>query len=254
MQKTDAQDIRLVRAVTSRRLGTGRDRLISIILPIKNRARNAKALLSRLHAQRYEGSIEIIAVDSGSTDDTIPVLSEAGATVLTVPPSQFDYGLTRNAAARHARGDVFVFITSTMLPADDAWLRHLLDAYDSDETLAGVYSRSIPRPDADILNYRDYLLADLRTNRQEASTIRDGLYVRAIEDRDAHAGLSPSRLRHLVEDALLVHPHQAGRRRVGEQADQQGDDGGDGGEGHREGAAQREFGILYGRTCAWGEQ
>jgi rhamnosyltransferase len=170
---------------------------VSIILPIKNRARNARALLSRILAQRCDTSIEIIAVDSGSTDGTVAVLADAGATVYSVPPLQFDYGLTRNAAALRAQGDVFVFVTSTMLPADDSWLRCLLAAYDSDEALAGVYSRSIPRQDADVLNYRDYLLADLRTNRREA-TVRDGLYTRSIADRDSYDAMSPERRRHLM--------------------------------------------------------
>ena len=200
MQKTseDGQALHLVHTGKKRRLGAGHDRLVSIILPIKNRAHNARALLSRVYAQRCDATIEIIAVDSGSSDDTVRALSDGDATVFTVDPSKFDYGVTRNSAAQHASGDVLVFVTSTMLPADDSWLRHLLEAYDSDETLAGVYSRSIPRPDADVLNYRDYLLADLRTNRQEAYAIRDGLYVRFIHDRDAYAHLPPDRLRQLI--------------------------------------------------------
>jgi rhamnosyltransferase len=191
------QDLQLLWTGTRRSLAPRPDRLVSIILPIKNRARNARALLSRIHTQRCEVEIEVIAVDSGSTDDTVTTLADCGATVYAVPPSQFDYGLTRNAAACRAQGDVFVFITSTMLPADNLWLRHLLDALDSDRALAGVYSRSIPRQDADILNYRDYLLADLRTNRREARNV-DGLYVRSIDDRSARTVLPPSRMRHLI--------------------------------------------------------
>jgi glycosyltransferase involved in cell wall biosynthesis len=191
------QSLELVCTGTRFDLGSG-SRLVSVILPIKNRARNARALLSRIYAQRCDASLEIIAVDSGSSDDTVEVLAEGGATVYTVAASEFDYGLTRNAAARHAQGQVLLFVTSTMLPADNSWLGSLLAALDADERLAGVYSRGIPRPDADILNYRDYLRADARTNRREASLIRDGVYIRAAFDGGGTSSLPPDRRRHLI--------------------------------------------------------
>ncbi|HVT44049.1 MAG TPA: glycosyltransferase [Thermoanaerobaculia bacterium] len=189
--------LRLLSQGTPRRLGSA-DRLISVLLPIKNRAANAAELLARVFSQRWNGSLEVIAVDSGSTDDTVDVLARGGATVLGIAPELFDYGLTRNEAARHAKGDVFVFVTSTMLPANDRWLANLIEAYDSDDLLAGVYARSIPHPEADPLHYRDYLLADVRTNRREALTIQNGLYVRAIVDFASFRSFTPDRVRHLI--------------------------------------------------------
>lgn len=71
--------------------------------------------LRSILAQRYEGELEILVVDDGSTDDSVKVASTFDhVTVL----SQKNGGpaAARNLALRHARGEVIAF-----LDADDLW-------------------------------------------------------------------------------------------------------------------------------------
>jgi rhamnosyltransferase len=140
-------------------------RLISILMPIKNGAPDLEILLPKLLRQKTKDSIELVAVDSGSTDSTVQILTDFGATVVAIEPHEFNHGLTRNLAARHARGDLLVYINKKVLPANDDWLANLIRPLDRRAEVAGVCSRLMPRRDADPLTYRD-VLQDLNGQTQ----------------------------------------------------------------------------------------
>jgi len=184
---TELDDLAVVSTGTIRRLGSGGP-LVSVILPVKNRAGNLVPLLARLFEQRCDVDLELIAVDSGSDDASVAILSSAGATVLTTPADRFSYGLTRTAAARVAGGSILVFVTSTVLPLDDRWLRELLTPF-ADARVAGAFSRSIPRTDADLLTRRDYLRADLLAYRTCEATVIGQSEIREITDWDRYRSL-----------------------------------------------------------------
>lgn len=162
--------------------GSDGSSLVSIILPVKNAARDLRLQLPRVLAQAAPCDIEIVAVDSGSSDDTVDVLALFGCRILQVAPGDFDYGLTRNEAAQRAGGENLVFLTHRALPADDNWLAMLLAPL-RDSHVAGVYSRTIPRADADLLTLFD----ELRFNNDPHPVTR------RIVDREAY-------LRSAVED------------------------------------------------------
>src|SRR5262249_35489510 len=100
--------------------------MASILLPVKNGSARLKELLPVLMSQRTRCSVEIIAVDSGSRDDSVRVLVKHDATVLTIAPHTFNHGLTRNLLAQHAKGDVLVFLNQGTLPANEDWLENLI--------------------------------------------------------------------------------------------------------------------------------
>jgi rhamnosyltransferase len=91
--------------------------------------------------------VEILAVDSGSSDGSLEALEAAGARVIRVPPEEFGHGRTRNLAAREACGDIVAFLTQDATPADDSWLAALIAPLDADPLLAGVWSRHLARSD-----------------------------------------------------------------------------------------------------------
>jgi GT2 family glycosyltransferase len=129
--------------------------LISVVMPVKNGARRLRELLPSLLEQSISARLEVVAVDSGSDDETIDVLAQFGATVLAIDPADFDHGLTRNLAAEHASGDVLVFLSQRSRPVGNHWLAPLIATLDGDPGVVGVCSRVIPRPDADILTRKD---------------------------------------------------------------------------------------------------
>jgi rhamnosyltransferase len=133
--------------------------------------------------------MEIVAVDSGSTDGSVEILREFGATVLAIDSRSFNHGLTRNLAAQCARGDILVFINQTTLPADDHWLANLVAPLHADPEIAGVSCRVLPRPEADYLTRLDGL--------RDVSASPDRS-LRQIASWAEYAALSPAELKPFV--------------------------------------------------------
>lgn len=77
------------------RLGSGPPHhRVSVLMPLMDAGEALRQTLPMLLAQQVAAELEVVAVDSASTDDTIDVLEEFGATVLTIDPADFDHGLT----------------------------------------------------------------------------------------------------------------------------------------------------------------
>jgi GT2 family glycosyltransferase len=138
------------------RLGSSaEDRLVSLLLPVKNQEQDVRHLVPMMLRQKASVQLEIVAVDSGSKDGTIAALADLGATVLAIDPADFDHGLTRNLAAEHAQGDVLLLLSGRGRPADEYWLAPLLGVLDENPYAAGVCSRVLPHANADLLTTKD---------------------------------------------------------------------------------------------------
>lgn len=80
---------------------------VSVILPARNEAAGLARVLPALRATLPEA--EIIVVDDGSTDDTARICTEQGVRRLRHPYSMGN-GAAVKTGARHARGEVLVFM------------------------------------------------------------------------------------------------------------------------------------------------
>jgi GT2 family glycosyltransferase len=133
-------EARLICEGDIRWLATGTSgRLISLVLPVHNGAAGLRELLPGLFRQRSRDRIEIIAVDFGSTDDTVDLLRQHRATVIAAGPQPVCQDLTRQLAARYARGTIWVLLDPGTRPVGDDWLANLIAPLDRYPDLAGGY-------------------------------------------------------------------------------------------------------------------
>ncbi len=121
-------------------------RRVSLVIPTLNAAAWLPELFRLLDGQQPQAPHEIVLVDSGSTDATLS-LAGAKANVRVFKIENFTHGGARNLGIREATGDVVVLITQDAQPADPQWLQALVQPLD-DPSVAGVYSRQVPRADA----------------------------------------------------------------------------------------------------------
>ena len=129
---------------------------VSILLPTLDGEEDLTRLLPALAGQDYGGAVEIVAVDSSSSDRSPELLAEAGADVETIDRDEFRHGATRNRAAERAVGEILVFLSQDVEPTGPGFLRELVAAFE-DPRVAGAYSRVLPRPGDDPLTRRTVL-------------------------------------------------------------------------------------------------
>ena len=118
---------------------------VSIIILTKDAGENFVTLLQRLFSQKFDGSYEIIVIDSGSTDDTLEVAQGFPVKITRIKPEEFHHGKTRNLGAELSNGRILVYITQDALPLYDNWLQKLTDEL-NDPQVAMVVGRQIPWP------------------------------------------------------------------------------------------------------------
>jgi glycosyltransferase involved in cell wall biosynthesis len=99
---------------------------LSIILPAKNESAGLKKLLPELAALFSDA--EIIVVNDGSTDTTQQICEEHGVTVINHPYSMGN-GAAIKSGARHASGDILVFMDADGQHRPEV-INQLLDAMD----------------------------------------------------------------------------------------------------------------------------
>jgi glycosyltransferase involved in cell wall biosynthesis len=82
--------------------------MISFVVPAYNEEAELPATLRALHSAGAGYEHEIVLVDDGSTDATSAIGQQFGARVISIERRQI--AAARNAGARAARGDFFIFV------------------------------------------------------------------------------------------------------------------------------------------------
>jgi len=109
------------------------------------RTYNEERYLDRvLAAARRCGPLltEIVVVDSGSSDATLDIAKAHKAKIVCIEKADFSFGRSLNLGCAAAKGEVVVFLSGHCIPADENWLKSLLQPF-SDPQVAGVYGRQV---------------------------------------------------------------------------------------------------------------
>ncbi len=79
------------------------DPMLSVVIPVKNGGSDLKRCLSAIDAQQVGEQVEVVIVDSGSSDGSVAFARERGALVIEIPATAFTHGGSRNLGAAKAR-------------------------------------------------------------------------------------------------------------------------------------------------------
>lgn len=120
---------------------------LSIIIPTRNAEKHINKVIDSLISQTIQPD-EIIIIDTNSKDKTknICKLYEK-VNFIQINDGEFDHGGTRNLAARHASGDILVFMTQDAVLANDNFIEELVKPLGKDNIVAS-YARQLPSMDA----------------------------------------------------------------------------------------------------------
>lgn len=117
---------------------------VTVLMVVRNEAANLGRALEALFAQEGVGPLQVVVVDSGSTDGTPAIARSYPVELVEIPSEEFGHGRSRNLAARHARAPVLAFLGGDSLPASRHWLRELVTPL-SNPRVAAVYGRQLPQ-------------------------------------------------------------------------------------------------------------
>lgn len=118
---------------------------VSIVLLTHNAGPGLAAVLDAIDAQDGAPPLELIAIDTESTDGTRERLAARPVRLVPITKREFSHPGTRNLGVRLARGTIVVFLVQDALPADRRWLTNLIAPLQADPRVAAVYSRQVPR-------------------------------------------------------------------------------------------------------------
>lgn len=112
---------------------------VSIVIRCCNEEKHIGRLLSGIMQQTIK-DIDVVVVDSGSTDGTLSVADQYPARIVSVNPEEFSFGRSLNLGCRQARGEFIVIASAHVYPVFNDWLEKLLVPFE-DERVALVYGK-----------------------------------------------------------------------------------------------------------------
>ena len=112
---------------------------VSVVVPTLNGGDDLERCLEAIGRQHTNRRIEVLCIDSGSTERNLLAMEKLGARVVPIDRELFNHGLTRDLGAGLTEGETIVFLNQDAVPAHENWLEELVGPFDDgDETLAAV--------------------------------------------------------------------------------------------------------------------
>lgn len=111
----------------------------SVVIRAYNEEKHIGRLLEGIRQQTVR-DVEIILVDSGSTDGTVSVAEAFGARIVRIPSAEFTFGRSLNFGVQAARREFVVIASAHVYPIYPDWLESLLRPF-ADAQVALTYGK-----------------------------------------------------------------------------------------------------------------
>lgn len=125
---------------------------VSVIIPTKNGGGQLSLLLKNIRSQKKVVDVEIIVIDSESTDNSPEIAKEFGAKVIQISQKEFNHGATRNLGAKESCGDFLIFTVQDAVPINNYYIYNMLCPFLQYPELSALSSRQFVKPEADLYN------------------------------------------------------------------------------------------------------
>ena len=111
----------------------------SIIIRAFNESKHLEKLFEGIENQTV-GDVEVILVDSGSSDDTVAIAEKHGARSLHIKPEDFTFGRSLNLGIEAAVSDLVLIASAHVYPVYPDWIEKMLEPF-NDSQVALVYGK-----------------------------------------------------------------------------------------------------------------
>jgi rhamnosyltransferase len=107
----------------------------SVIVRTRDKVSTLGAAIASLRAQTVE--VEVVVVDSGSTDGTVELAHRLADAVVELEPGTFSFGRSLNQGAARAAGEILFALSAHCRADDPRWVERSLEHY-RQPTVAGT--------------------------------------------------------------------------------------------------------------------
>ncbi|GAP13791.1 glycosyltransferase [Longilinea arvoryzae] len=116
----------------------------SIVIRAYNEGQHIGRLLAGIRHQNVR-DVQVILVDSGSTDATVSIAQEYGAEVVRIRPQEFTFGRSLNLGVAQAHSERVVIASAHVYPVYPDWLERLVEPF-TDSQVALTYGKQRGTP------------------------------------------------------------------------------------------------------------
>lgn len=120
---------------------------VSIVIRCKNESAHIEECLRMLYSQIVDFLFELIIIDSGSNDSTVEICKRYDLTIYKIDSKDFSFGSSINLGIELSRGEYCVFLSGHAIPVDVHWLSELIQPFEENDKIVGVYSRQTYKND-----------------------------------------------------------------------------------------------------------
>jgi len=111
----------------------------SVVVRAYNEEKHIGKLFAGIRMQTIK-NIQVIQVDSGSTDHTVDIARQYDVQVVHIDPKAFTFGRSLNLGISHADADILIFASAHVYPVYPDWLEKLVSPF-SDSKTAVCYGK-----------------------------------------------------------------------------------------------------------------
>lgn len=138
----------------------------SIIIRAFNEEKHIGRLLEGILRQTVR-NVQVILVDSGSTDQTVSIAKEFNAEIVHIAPQDFTFGRSLNIGIQVADADLILIASAHIYPVYPDWIEEMLKPFE-DSAVALVYGkqRGVPGSHFSERQIFNHWYGDKSTNSQ----------------------------------------------------------------------------------------
>lgn len=203
---------------------------VSVVIRCYNEEKHIGRLLTGIMEQSVR-DVDVVVVDSGSTDATTRIAARFPTRLVTIRPDEFTFGRSLNRGVAEAEGDIVVLASAHTYPVYRDWLERLVAPF-AEPDIALTYGRQIGN---ELTRYSEHRIfeklfpadgsgrqqhpfcnnANAAIRKSVWSTLPYDEELTGLEDLDwAARAIARGHALAYVADAPLVHVHEETARRI----------------------------------------
>ena len=129
----------MMKSLKKRMMSKSGMKKVSVVIRCFNEETHIEKLFQGVRHQSIQ-PVEIIVVDSGSTDGTLEIAAKYTDKIFHIQPEKFSFGYSLNLGISNAGGDIVIIISAHAYPVYEDWLEKMVGPFEEDD-VALVYGR-----------------------------------------------------------------------------------------------------------------